>query len=38
MYVKNSKVKGTFDHDGSVANVFQKMSNIIEENDGTRTF
>ena len=26
------------DREGSVAKVFQKMSNIIEENDGTRSF
>lgn len=26
------------DHEGSVAKVFQKMANIIEENDGTRSF
>ena len=26
------------DHEGSVAKVFQKMSSIIEENDGTRSF
>ena len=38
MFVNNTKIKGEFDHEGSVAKVFQKMSNIIEENDGTRTF
>ena len=38
MYVKNTKVKGEMDHEGSVAKVFQKMANIIEENDGTRSF
>ena len=38
MFMANTKIKGTDDHEGSVAKVFQKMSNIIEENDGTRTF
>ena len=38
MYFSNTKVKGDFDHEGSVAKVFQKMQNIIEENDGTRSF
>ena len=38
MYVKNTKLKGTMDKEGSVANVFQKMANIIEQNDGTRSF
>ena len=38
MYVKNTKVKGEMDHEGSVAKVFQKMANIIEQNDGTRSF
>ena len=38
MFVSNTKIKGEMDHEGSVAKVFQKMSNIIEENDGTRSF
>ena len=38
MYVKNTKIKGEMDHEGSVAKVFQKMANIIEQNDGTRSF
>ena len=38
MYISNTKIKGEMDREGSVAKVFQKMSNIIEENDGTRSF
>ena len=38
MYIRNSKVKGTDDREGSVAKVFQKMGDIIETNDGTRSF
>ena len=38
MYVKNTKIKGEMDHEGSVAKVFQKMADIIEQNDGTRSF
>ena len=38
MYISNTKIKGEMDHEGSVAKVFQKMSNIIKENDGIRSF
>ena len=38
MYTSNTKIKGEMDHEGSVAKVFQKMANIIETNDGTRSF
>ena len=38
MYFDNTKAKGEFTHEGSVADVFKKMANIIETNDGTRSF
>jgi len=38
MIINNTKIKGEMDHEGSVSKAFQKMSNIIEENDGTRSF
>ena len=37
MFMSNTKIKWTDDHEGSVSKAFQKMS-IIEENDGTRSF
>ena len=38
MYFDNTKAKGEFTHEGCVADVFKKMANIIETNDGTRSF
>ena len=38
MYVSNTKVKGEMDHEGSVANTFERMRHIIETNDGSRSF
>ena len=38
MYFDNTKAKGEFTHEGSVADVFKRMRNIIETNDGTRSF
>ena len=38
MFIHNTKIKGEIDHEGSVVKAFEKMSNIIEQNDGTRSF
>ena len=38
MYFDNTKAKGEMTHEGSVADVFKRMRNIIETNDGTRSF
>ena len=38
MYISNTKIKGELDHEGNVAKAFQRMSHIIEQNDGTRSF
>ena len=38
MYFDNTKAKGEMTHEGCVADVFKRMRNIIEVNDGTRSF
>ena len=38
MNYSNSRVKGDWQSEGSIAKAFTAMSNIIEQNDGTRSF
>ena len=38
MYFSNTKAKGEMSHEGNVTDVFRRMRNIIETNDGTRSF